>query len=369
MKQLRIGFIGCGRIAALHAQAYLTNPDALIYAVCSTSLKEAKTFAAKWRIPKVYKTYNELLADPDIDAVEILTPHQTHLKITIDSALANKHISLQKVPVMTLAEFDELNKIITEQKVKFRVFENFRYHKPYVKAFELVNSGKMGKVKTINQRMWASTQTSKEWNYPLKALAWRMTDEANYASPTIFDDGFHKHSIAQLFLPKIESVQVWNQKAKLNGIIPLDTPSLVIYQTQSKDTYGTWNVSLYPKLTIKSHYYSCDEFVEITLERGIILIYGCTGSMFAERASNLDWLDEKGIWHYERVPNSDWKYSFIEATKEFTNAINGHSKLHLNFAEARQILKITLAAVKSLKMDGIKVSTLDQEVASIKPNL
>ncbi len=363
--QLNVGFIGCGRIATLHRLGYINNPNAKLTAICSRHKDEINRIARDWHIEHVYTDYHEMLSNTEIDMVEILTPHNAHFQIASAAAKAKKHISLQKVPVMTLKEYDELVKIVKQNNVKFRVFENFRFHKPYQRALELIESGKLGKVKTVNQRMWASYKTSKEWPYPLKSLAWRMKESANYSSPTLFDDGFHKHSIAQLFLPAISSVKVWCQKAKLKGLLQLDVPSVVIYETKHKDTFGTWNVSTYPSLPIRSHYYTCDELLEITLEHGLIFVYGCTGNMLKK---GIDWMDEKGIWHNEIIPNSDWKYSFINSTQNFIDSILFNKKASLNEKEARDVLKITLATVKSFKTNGASISTVDNEIKTINPS-
>jgi predicted dehydrogenase len=160
---LNVGFIGCGRIATLHQLGYINNPHAKLTAICSTNKNELSNAAHNWGVDQIYTDYHQLLNNPEIDVVEILTPHNTHFQIATDTARARKHLSLQKVPVMTLNEYDELIKVVKQNQVKFRVFENFRFHKPYQRALELVNSKKMGKVKTINQRMWASLKTSKEW--------------------------------------------------------------------------------------------------------------------------------------------------------------------------------------------------------------
>lgn len=360
--QLRVGFIGCGRIATLHRLGYLHNKDATLVAVCTRNKQTLKIIQREWNIPDVYTDYHDLLSNKDIDVVEILTPHNTHFQIAIDAARAKKHISLQKVPVMMLGEYDNLMRVVKQQDVQFRVFENFRFHAPYERALKLVTSGRMGKVKTVNERMWVSYKTSKEWPYPLKSLAWRLREDANYRSPTLFDDGFHKHSIAQLFLPPITHVRVWCPKPKVKGLFKLDIPSTVMYETDHKDIYGSWHASLYPNLPIASHYYSCDEFLEITLERGIILVYGCTGNMLPKR---IDWMDEKGTWHREIIKHADWKYSFMKSTQNFIDAIHSHKKAHLTEKEARDILKITLATVKSFKHNGLRVSTADTGVHNI----
>ena len=75
---LKIGIIGGGRITGLHGLAYRDYPHAEIYAVCDVNEEIAKSRAVEWDADHVFTDYHEMLADPAIDAVEIITPHHLH---------------------------------------------------------------------------------------------------------------------------------------------------------------------------------------------------------------------------------------------------------------------------------------------------
>ena len=73
--RLRIGIIGCGRIADLQCLGSLEHPRARIVAVCDTDGVLAARRAAEWSAEHVYTDYRALLDAADVDAVDILTPH------------------------------------------------------------------------------------------------------------------------------------------------------------------------------------------------------------------------------------------------------------------------------------------------------
>ncbi|MCK5303737.1 MAG: Gfo/Idh/MocA family oxidoreductase, partial [Candidatus Heimdallarchaeota archaeon] len=100
--------------------------------------------AKEYNIEGVYTDYAKFLKDENIDAVEILTPHKVHSKQTILAADAGKHISLQKVPCLTLSDMDKMIEATKKNQVKFRIFENFRFYPPYQFAMDLINKGVIG---------------------------------------------------------------------------------------------------------------------------------------------------------------------------------------------------------------------------------
>ena len=82
-EKLHIVLVGCGRIATLHVLGYENNPDAELYGVCDKDIKKAEQFAKTYGVEKVYKSYEEVLIDKAVDAVEILVPHHLHCEMTV----------------------------------------------------------------------------------------------------------------------------------------------------------------------------------------------------------------------------------------------------------------------------------------------
>jgi predicted dehydrogenase len=354
--------VGCGRIATLNALGYLDNPDAEIYATVDKKRKKARQAAEEWGAKVTYKDFYEAIKDENIDIVEILTPHKSHAALTIAACEAGKHVSLQKPPALRLSEMDAMISAAKKNGVKFKVFENFRFHPPYVRAMELINQGAIGDVMAVNYRMWSSIKALSSWSVPLMTWKWRIEEANNYKMPTIFDDGYHKHSVIRMFLNRpVTSVRAWMGSYRIYKLIKVDMPAVIIYQTKKSARYGVWNVSVGPKIPIHSDYYGCDEFVEIQGSKGIIYVNGCTGNMFAgcdcggPGGPGLYWIDPDGNWHSECDMETNWKWSFINSTKHFIEAIKNDTEPILSGKDAREILQLTLAIVKSIRSDCQKV--------------
>ena len=365
-KKLRIGFIGTGRISTLHQLYYATSEDAELVAVCDLNKATARKHAEEWGIKadKVYSDTSELLKRDDIDAVEVLTPHSSHHDIVVAACEAGKHVSVQKVPCLSLSDFDDMQTAARKASVKLKIYENFQFHAPYRKALDLIEHSKIGKPMAVNIRMWQSVKALESWSTPIKSWKWRISEKEDFKTPTLFDDGYHKHNLVHLFLGKIDAVQAWHKGFRLYGILPIDVPAVISYKTKGNE-YGTWNVSMSQNLPIKSDYYGCDEMVEIHCERGIIWVNGCTGNMFVDcvygpGAPGVHWLDEDGHWNSDCTMNSNWKYSFMACTADFIDAIKNDRPPYRSGDDARQVLQIDLAMVTSLRSGSreVKVSSI-----------
>ncbi|HME53686.1 MAG TPA: Gfo/Idh/MocA family oxidoreductase [Candidatus Lokiarchaeia archaeon] len=365
-KKLRVGFIGVGRISTLHQLYYQDSADAELVAVCDHNKGTARKQADAWgiKVNDVYTDENELLKRDDIDAVEVLTPHSTHHEIVVAACEAGKHVSVQKVPCMSLSDYDSMQATARKADVKLKMYENFQFHAPYRKALDLIESSKIGKPVAVNIRMWQTIKALEAWSVPLNSWKWRMSEKDNFKLPTLFDDGYHKHNIVQLFLGKIDAVQAWHKGFRVYGILPIDVPGVITYKTKGNE-YGTWNVSISQSLPIKSDYYGCEEMVEIHCERGIIWVNGCTGNMFVDcacgpGAPGIYWIDKHGQWNSDCTMNSNWKYSFMACTKDFIDAIKDDRPPYRSGDEARQVLQIDLAMVASLRSKSreVKVNSI-----------
>ena len=95
-KKLNIALIGCGRIAARHAQILQDMDDVNLVAVADTKAERAGVYAEKYGA-KAYADYHEMLEKEDIDIVNVLTPSGNHAEIGIDVARSGRHVG--RLPV------------------------------------------------------------------------------------------------------------------------------------------------------------------------------------------------------------------------------------------------------------------------------
>lgn len=100
---LRWGVMGPGGIADTWVTTVLTNTNQQVVAVGSTNAERARAFAEKFGLPKAYGSYDDLLADPDVDVVYISTRQHTHRDNALQAIAAGKHVLIEK-PIATLPE-------------------------------------------------------------------------------------------------------------------------------------------------------------------------------------------------------------------------------------------------------------------------
>src|SRR4051794_21139805 len=100
---LRWGILSTGRIAHTFARALRRSQRGRLLAVASRSAESAERFAAEHAC-KAHASYQSLLADPDLDAVYIATPHSSHARWAVLAARAKKHVLCEKPLALNLAE-------------------------------------------------------------------------------------------------------------------------------------------------------------------------------------------------------------------------------------------------------------------------
>jgi len=147
---LRWGIIGCGRIAGALAGGLSHTSTGDLYAVASRSQEKADAFAKEHNATKAYGSYEALLADSDVDAVYVATPHPQHMQWAIAAANAGKHILCEK-PI-GLNEYDAQAIIEAARKNNVFLMEAFMYrcHPQTRKVVELIKEGAIGEVRFIS---------------------------------------------------------------------------------------------------------------------------------------------------------------------------------------------------------------------------
>jgi len=111
------GILGPGRIANQFAKGLQVIDDAAMYAVASTSLERAETFAKQYGGAKTYNSYEAMLNDPQVDGVYIATPHRYHFENIMQCLKAGKPVLCEKPLTVNANEARELFKTSQENKV------------------------------------------------------------------------------------------------------------------------------------------------------------------------------------------------------------------------------------------------------------
>jgi len=353
MNSIRVAIVGCGRISDLHEIGYRGREDARIVAVCDTSKKRARQKAKAWGVENIYFNYDQVLEDKEIDLIELLTPHHLHCSMTVEACQAGKHVSVQKPMALTSAEADEMIHAAQKAGVILRVYENFVYYAPAVRAKQMIQAGEIGEIRVV--RMHVSTGTADSaWKVPLSAWLWRFNEKQCGGGPLVFDHGYHLFSIGYYLGGPVDRVYAWIDKTPVGqaaNLVQVDAPAVIMFQYKAPRCYGVLDIEHTPKMRIHSDYYADDDRIEIIGEKGILFI-----NRYTAKTVDLPelMLFKNGETTVIPVEGVEWHESFIAATGDCIDKIKVDAQPKLDGPTGKAVLQFTLAAIESAQK-GIEV--------------
>ncbi len=170
--KVQIGWVGLGNRGGKHIRTMMkvAGEDSTIKAICDTfSPRLAKTkddvISDQGTAPETYSDYYKMLADPEIDAIVIMTPEHLHRDMSIAALEAGKHVYCEKPLSHTIEEGFEILEAVEKSGKLFQVGTQRRSSRLYAKAREIYKSGVLGKV-VYARAFWYR-------NSPLTRPAWR----------------------------------------------------------------------------------------------------------------------------------------------------------------------------------------------------
>ncbi|MBN2582282.1 MAG: Gfo/Idh/MocA family oxidoreductase [Planctomycetes bacterium] len=185
---VNFGIIGFGRMAELaHKPNIDKTPGAKLLAVCD--ITPARREAAKAAgIPRVYASLGELLKDPDIDAVSVVTPSHNHCKLALQVAKAGKHVLSEKPVSRSAAELKKTIAAIRKTGKLFTVYHNRRFDADFLAAKKIVHQKLVGDVVLFEGR-WHLYGSAAGFGVKEYNQKWRETKR--FGGGILLDLGVH----------------------------------------------------------------------------------------------------------------------------------------------------------------------------------
>ncbi len=150
MNPVKWGVIGVAKIAVDKViPAMQASPWSTVTAIASRSLDKAEEAARRLNIARVYGSYEDLLADPDIEAIYNPLPNHLHVPYTIQAAQAGKHVLCEKPLGMNAEEARDLLRVCRQTGVKIGEAFMVRTHPQWLRTRELVQSGAIGTLRAV----------------------------------------------------------------------------------------------------------------------------------------------------------------------------------------------------------------------------
>ena len=149
-KPIRFGLLGTGNIARIgHVPGSMEIENAEIIAAGSRNLQKATAFATDLKIQRAYGSYEELLADPEIDAVHINTPIGSHALQSIAALKAGKHVACTVPMATTVEECETICKLCEETGLTYMMMETVVYSREFLFVKELFDNGELGRIQYL----------------------------------------------------------------------------------------------------------------------------------------------------------------------------------------------------------------------------
>src|ERR1017187_393370 len=137
--------IGLKKVIPGMQQGHLSSIDA----IASRNLEQAQKAAAELGIPRAYGSYEELLADPDIDAIYNPLPNNLHIPWTVKAAEAGKHVLCEKPISLTVAEAAKLLAVRARTGVKIGEAFMVDCHPQWIRLRALLDQGRIGELRSV----------------------------------------------------------------------------------------------------------------------------------------------------------------------------------------------------------------------------
>ena len=193
--KINVGLVGLGRMGQAYAR-YLSArvPGAVLYAVSDVRADAAEAVRAECGATKAYVNFHDLVADPAVDAVVVMTPTKLHKDVVVAAARAKKAIFCEKPLSLALDDADEMKSAVDQTGVFFQLGFMRRFDAGYAAAKRKIEEGAIGKL-----CVFKSTSKDKE-RPPIDYL------RPENSGGLFIDMGIHDFDLARWYMGDVKSV-------------------------------------------------------------------------------------------------------------------------------------------------------------------
>lgn len=244
MSKINVGFIGCGKIARVRHIPEASRMDGVHISGYYNRTREKAEDMAKIYGGQVYSTYQEVLDDPEVDAVVISVANILHGEITIEALKRGKHVLCEKPMATSLEESILMVETAKETGKVLNIAHNQRLNPVHQEAKRLLNMGAIGKVLTFRTTFGHSGP--EEWSSTPGGDVWFFYEDAA-GMGTMGDLGIHKtdlisYLLDELIIEVMATMDTLDKKGPSGQLITVDDNAMAIFK-MSDGTMGTMAAS------------------------------------------------------------------------------------------------------------------------------
>jgi scyllo-inositol 2-dehydrogenase (NAD+) len=325
-KRLGIGVIGVGRLGSSYAK-YFTGriTGAKLVAISDVNESAVESLATELGVAKRYSQYQELIADPDVEGVVIVSPTSTHREIVLEAAKRGVPIFCEKPLSISLEEARDMLRGVEETGVFFQMGFMRRFDKGYVAAKSKIDEGAIGTPVVFKSSSRDPYRPSLEYLDPA------------HSGGLLVDCGIHDFDLARWFMGEVASVYAIGGTLaypEMKSIGDIDNAITSLYFTSG--TLGTIDLS-------RNGVYGYDIRTEILGTEGTLKI----GYL---RETPVLVMTKEGITH-DTVPYFTERFdqAYLTQLQDFVNNVLRSKQPTVTCADGVAALQISIAATLSFK--------------------
>lgn len=259
-KKIRFGVVGAGLWGEVHAEIYSTHPYAELAAVCDSDTARAKRVAEKYGAGKVFGDYRELVKDPSVDAVAVVTPDFAHREPIVAAAQAGKHVLTEKPLATTLEDAQAIADAVRTAGITLMVDFHARWNPPLVIARKDIEEGTLGRIMSayfrLNDTIYVPTRML-SWARK-SSILWFLGSHAVDSLRFLFQDEVERvYSVSRAVVLKEKGIDVPDLYQSIlefrsgivatienNWIVPNSNPSVNDFKVNILGSRGMINMDL-----------------------------------------------------------------------------------------------------------------------------
>lgn len=260
---LRIGVLGCGMISADHFTAWSRCKGARVVAVCDPAAERAHARAREFGIERVYDRPAAMIAAGELDALDIITPRETHAAMIRLSADSGLHALCEKPLCPT---FDEGEKLLQQVGTSIRVMvnENWRYRAYFRRIGQWLQQGRLGTVTQVRLALWRSSMLPRADDGRIHSLT-RQPFLAREARVLIAESLIHEIDVVRSLFGDVEVLACTTGRS-CDAIVGEDTATILM-----RTEYGL-PITIDGVMTAAGHDVRAPDRFEIAGTRGSVVL-------------------------------------------------------------------------------------------------
>jgi myo-inositol 2-dehydrogenase/D-chiro-inositol 1-dehydrogenase len=324
-KKFVVGVIGCGRIGKLHIQNLVQNiPGVTVKTVADPMIDGVTDWLKSLGIPKMTKDADEIMNDPEINAVIICSSTDTHAKYSIAAANAKKDIFCEKPIDANLEKIKEVLAAVEKNGVKFMVGFNRRFDHNFKRVHDATLKGDLGKVQIVKI-------TSRDPSGP-------SLDYVRVSGGLFFDMTIHDWDAARFQAgSEVEEVYAMGDVQVYPEIKGIDIDTAVAVLKFKNGAMGMID-------NCRKAVYGYDQRVEVFGTNGCAVAENDTPNTVKFYGPNVTAQDKIPLFFLERYMGS-----YQEEMKQFFDALREGKEVPVTGKDGMMDVVVAMAAMKSLK--------------------